>query len=308
MGYIQQGAGFPEDFERVSFALTEGEVSDPVKTDAGLHLIQLLAIELETFAPFEELRDGITEQIQIRDARAQYVNLLEQAADLSFNAADLQAPADELNLTIKTSLPVAKGGLMADVEDGRSIFDNQSVIDALYSDEVLLDSVNSELIEISDDRSIIVRVKEVFEPKQLAISEVSSDIAQRLTVQQAAKALSAQESNIRESLDLGLSFSDAAIQQGATLSTGFFSRNSSVLEQGLVSQIFSIPRNELGIQSFVASNGDIYLFELLSVDQDDEQMNAAVLASLKQQLLTMGGQQDVAYYMQSLKQSAEIKR
>ena len=197
---------------------------------------------------------------------------------------------------------------MADVEDNNSIFDNQSVIDALYSDEVLLDSVNSELIEISDDRSIIVRVKEVFEPKQLAISEVSSDIAQRLTVQQAAKELSVQESNIRDSLDLGLSFSDAAKQQGATLSTGFFSRNSSVLEQGLVSQIFSIPRNELGIQSFAASNGDIYLFELLSVDQDNEQMNAALLASLKQQLLTMGGQQDVAYYMQSLKQSAEIKR
>ena len=222
LGYIQQGAGFPEDFERVSFSLLEGDVSDPVKTDAGLHLIQLLAIELETFAPFEELRDAITEQIQIRDARVQYVNLLEQAADLSFNAADLQAPADELNLTVKTSLPVAKSGLMADVEGGNSIFDNQSVIDALYSDEVLLDSVNSELIEISDDRSIIVRVKEVFEPKQLAISEVSSDIAQRLTVQQAAKALSVQESNIRESLDLGLSFSDAAKQQGATLSTGFF--------------------------------------------------------------------------------------
>ena len=81
-----------------------------------------------------------------------------------------------------------------------------------------------------------------------------------------------------------------------------------MLEQGLVSQIFSIPRNELGIQSFAASNGDIYLFELLSVDQDNEQMNAALLASLKQQLLTMGGQQDVAYYMQSLKQLAEIKR
>ena len=126
---------------------------------------------------------------------------------MSFNAADLQAPADELNLTIKTSLPVTKSGLIADVEDANTIFDNQSVIDALYSDEVLLDSVNSELIEISDDRSIIVRVKEVFEPKQLAITEVRSDITQRLTVQQAAKALSAQESNIRESLDLGLSLS-----------------------------------------------------------------------------------------------------
>jgi len=308
LGYIQQGSGFPEDFERVSFSLLEGEVSNPVKTDAGMHLIQLLAIELETFPPFEDLRDAITEQIQIRDARVQYVNLLEQAADLSFNAADLQVPADELNLTVKTSMPVTKSGLMADVEDGNSIFDNQSVIDALYSDEVLLDSVNSELIEISDDRSIIVRVKEVFEPKQLAISEVSSDIAQRLTVQQAAKALRVQESNIKESLDLGLSFSDAAKKQGATLLTGFFSRNSSVLEQDLVSQIFSIPRNELGIQSFTATNGDIYLFELLSVDQDDEQMKPALLASLKQQLLTMGGQQDVAYYMQSLKQSAEIKR
>ena len=164
LGYIQQGAGFPEDFERCQFSLLEGEVSNPVKTEAGMHLIQLLAIELETFPPFEDLRDAITEQIQIRDARVQYVNLLEQAADLSFNAADSQAPADELNLTVKTSMPVTKSGLMADVEDGNSIFDNQSVIDALYSDEVLLDSVNSELIEISDDRSIIVRVKEVFEP------------------------------------------------------------------------------------------------------------------------------------------------
>ncbi len=197
---------------------------------------------------------------------------------------------------------------MADVEDGSGIFDNQLVIDILYSDEVLLDGVNSELIELSDDRSIIVRVKEVYEPKQLAVSEVASDIAQRLTVQQAAVALSAQEGNVRESIDQGLSFSDAAEQQGAVLSKGAFSRNSSELEQGLVSQIFSIPRNELGIQSFVASNGDIYLFELLSVDQDDEQMNTVVLASLKQQLLTMGGQQEVAYYMQSLKQLAEIKR
>jgi hypothetical protein len=151
-------------------------------------------------------------------------------------------------------------------------------------------------------------LKEVYEPKQLAVSEVASDIAQRLTVQQAAVALSAQEGNVRESIDQGLSFSDAAEQQGAVLSKGAFSRNSSELEQGLVSQIFSIPRNELGIQSFVASNGDIYLFELLSVDQDDEQMNTVVLASLKQQLLTMGGQQEVAYYMQSLKQLAEIKR
>ncbi|HCH19883.1 MAG TPA: hypothetical protein DEX33_00680, partial [Cellvibrionales bacterium] len=152
------------------------------------------------------------------------------------------------------------------------------------------------------------RVKEVYEPKQLAVSEVASDIAQRLTVQQAAVVLSAQEGNVRESLDQGLSFSDAAEQQGSVLSRATFSRNSSELEQGLVSQVFSIPRNELGIQSFVASNGDIYLFELLSIDQDDEQMNAAALTSLKQQLLTMGGQQEVGYYMQSLKQSAEIKR
>ena len=81
-----------------------------------------------------------------------------------------------------------------------------------------------------------------------------------------------------------------------------------MLEQGLVSQIFSIPRNDPSIQSFPASNGDIYLFELLSIDQDDEQMDAAVLESLKQQFLTMGGQQDVAYYMESLKQLADIKR
>ncbi len=309
LGYIQQGAGFPKEFEQASFALEEGQVSEPVKTEAGLHLIKLLAIETEALAPIDDLREEITEQLQIREARAQYVSVLEQAADLSFNAADLQMPSEELNLTIKTSLPVSKSGLTSETDESdNSLFSQVSVIDMLYSDDVLLDGVNSELIELSDDRSVIVRVKEVFEPKQLPLADVESDIMQRIILQQALAVVSAQEAQIRESLSNGLSFDDAVKEQGYELVNGSISRNASTLEQALVTQMFSISRNEVDIQSFVSSNGDLVLFELIAVDQDNEQFDASAIATLKQQLLSMGGQQDVSNYMQSLKYSADIKR
>ncbi|HCX26644.1 MAG TPA: hypothetical protein DHT34_02760, partial [Cellvibrionales bacterium] len=39
LGYAQQDGTYPEAFENAIFALALNEVSEPIETDAGLHLV-----------------------------------------------------------------------------------------------------------------------------------------------------------------------------------------------------------------------------------------------------------------------------
>jgi parvulin-like peptidyl-prolyl isomerase len=66
LGPIQKGQLVPE-FEKVAFALRDGEISDPVKTQFGWHIIQVEITPART-TPFEEARAQIV-QSQLQQKR-----------------------------------------------------------------------------------------------------------------------------------------------------------------------------------------------------------------------------------------------
>lgn len=92
LGTFQRGRMVPA-FEEAAFALEPGEVSDPVETQFGFHIIR--TDEKGQVAPpaFEQVETQVRDAL-IRDTQARYINELKQAATIERSEA-LQPPADE---------------------------------------------------------------------------------------------------------------------------------------------------------------------------------------------------------------------
>ena len=310
LGYAQQDGTYPEAFEEAIFSLALNEVSEPIETDAGLHLITVNDIDVNDMPSIDQAREEIIEQLQIRAAQAKYVAILEQAADLAFNAADLDEPAKMLDLEVKTSTPISRNGPVESVA-AASLLNDKRILDAAFSSDVLLDGVNSDMVELAPDHSVILRVKEVFEPRQLELNEVVAQITPIVLREKASAQLQLLEQTIVADIAQGSTLDDAAKRAGYTASLSTLSRNTTDVAFDLLRAAFEAPRvSKAGeeVLSLVSDSGDVYLYSIVSVVTKEDQSNEEEQQLFLQQLQNIVGQQDVLTYMQALETSAEIER
>ncbi len=75
LGFFGKGKMVPE-FEKAAFALKEGEVSSPVKTQFGWHIIKATGRKEARTKPFEEVKDEITAKLTQEKQKKAYEDLL----------------------------------------------------------------------------------------------------------------------------------------------------------------------------------------------------------------------------------------
>jgi peptidyl-prolyl cis-trans isomerase SurA len=82
LGWFRRGV-MVKEFERIAFALKVGEVSDPVRTTFGFHVIKVEERRAVGVKPFEEMKDQLRERLlhdQLDKYTDQYVQELKQSA------------------------------------------------------------------------------------------------------------------------------------------------------------------------------------------------------------------------------------
>ena len=298
------GTAFPVEIEEALNLLELNEVSSPVVSEFGVHLVKLTQAEDNSFPDFEEARDRIERELTNSEVERLYSERLQDLANLAFETGDLLTIEEQLALDIRETEPTPRSG-------GTGIFSNLDLVNAAYSDEVLLDGNNSDVVELSDSQSAVVRALTYREASVLPLEEVEAEIAvilrtemERNSVQELGSEL---VSTLEENLPIDELLAENDLQWIEELEV---ERNSFAVNREIVNEVFSlpVPDSELNRSDITLSNGTFVVIELTqvnegSVDAIPEEQVTTLIESVKTDL----GNNDFQAYMSSLRESSDIQ-
>jgi peptidyl-prolyl cis-trans isomerase D len=299
---FSSGDTFPDEFETALSSLEIGEISGAVRTDAGTHFIKLISIQQQTFS-FDEERERITEEL-MRDATSDLlVEKLELMKELSFNADSLADVAEDVGLALEKTELFSRGG-------GTGVAAIPDVISASFSSEVLDDGYASEVLELGDDRYLVLKLAEYVDARQLELAEVSDRVRQSLTEEILQELMQDKGSRVLEELRAGDSIESVAKAGDYEWQVGLsVSRRSQEIDQEITSRVFSMPSPDSDVvsDSFYLNNGDLMVASLSKVNSGS--LAAApkeVIVSLTDALELIGSNRDMQAFQQTLINQADI--
>ena len=179
LGVIRPGT-MAKPFEDAVFVMGEGEISEPVRTQYGFHVIRLDRITESRVQPLDQVRSEIEAEVRRLRAEEQFNELAEILGSTVFEQPDsLEPAADHLGVKVMRSEWFTQ-------DAGTGIAEFQVVRDAAFGNEVLIDGLNSELIEIDQDNLVAVRKVDYRARRQLDLDEARPGLENRLRAVEAS--------------------------------------------------------------------------------------------------------------------------
>ncbi|TAA42733.1 SurA N-terminal domain-containing protein [Corallincola spongiicola] len=182
LDWFERGT-YGEDFDDASFALAVGDVSAPVETTNGIHLIKLLDVKPSVQQPLAEVTDSIALQLKKQKAESDFIELQTAMTNVAFEVPDtLEDAANAAGLEVQKTALFSR-------ESAPAPFNNGELLNAAFSETVLLEGLNSDAIEVGGEQVIIVRLLEHKPSAQLTFDEVKpqllTDVKRRLAGEKA---------------------------------------------------------------------------------------------------------------------------
>ncbi|WP_095078895.1 SurA N-terminal domain-containing protein [Pseudomonas sp. Irchel s3h17] len=299
LGYAGQGVYDPA-FETALYALNKDQVSAPVRTDYGFHLIKLLGVEAPEVPSFDSLKGKLTREAKTQQVEQRFVEATKQLEDASFEASDLAQPAADLKLIVHTSAPFGREG-------GEGVTANRAVIAAAFSPEVLNEGANSTAIELDPETVIVLRAKEHRKPEQLPLASVDAAIRGQLVKEHASAAAKTKADELVASLRDG----KTALGSLSWKVTEAATRGQEGVDPAVLQALFRMPKpaakDKPSFSSVTLPDGSLVIVRLNGVNEAAAPTEEEK-AQYRRFLASRVGQQDFAAYRKQLESEADVKR
>ncbi|KIQ04863.1 MULTISPECIES: SurA N-terminal domain-containing protein [Pseudomonas] len=299
LGYAGKGVYDPA-FEDALYALNKDEVSAPVRSEFGWHLIKLLGVQAPEVPTLASMKDKLEADLKAQRVEQRFVEATKQLEDAAFESSDLVQPAQELGLKVQTSEPFGRQG-------GQGLASNRQVLQAAFSQEVLEDGSNSGAIELDPSTLVVVRVKEHRKPQQLTLEQVSDSIRGQLTQTRASEAAKAAGEALVAELRDGKAQAEGGDWQVVEAAT----RNQEGVDPAVLQALFRMPKPTGDASEFTGvtlGNGDFVVVRLKGVSEPEQALSDEEKAMYRRFLASRSGQQDFAAFRKQLESKADIER
>ena len=305
LGFNPQGTFFPE-FEEAAFGLSLEQVSEPVETEIGYHIIKLLELNQAVELTLDDVRVEVEQRYRMDETRDEFLTSSSLLAELLFEAIDLEVPAAQLGLKVQSTGNVSR-------ESENFLMVNNSVAIAAFSADVLIDGNNSDLLELTDSQHVGIRVEEHSPSVTRPLAEVTEDIRYILQRSKAESLAEIRADSIVEAINGGSLSQYVANEFGLNwVVAPSLSRASRDIDPLVMREAFKLPRpaddkESLGIA--ILPNGDSVVLRVSKVtNRPSKELIEAEVASVRENLSSQLGRIDFQELEDSLMEEASIER
>lgn len=302
IGYTD-GSAFPQPIEAALETLALNEISEPVVTEFGVHVVKLTEDAENVYQAFEEISDRIERELKSAEVDLLFAERIEDMSNLAFETGDLITISEQLGLEIQSADSVPRAG-------SSGLFANQALVTAAFSDEVMLEGNNSDVIEIGDNQAVVLRVQQFNESAVLPLDDVMGEISVILRTQMEREAVQSLGEELliaaEEGGDVDALLADNELEW---LDAGNISRNDFSVNREVIDHVFTMaaPESESIVSSVSLANGTFVLVELNQVNPGEfsaipEPERNRLVDSLQSDL----GVSDYQSFLVSLREDSDI--
>lgn len=263
LSWFERGVMDPA-FDNAAFLLTKAEpLSTVVKTQFGYHIIKLLDVEKAQTLPLADVQKQVESAVIHEKTNDLYYELQQKLGDVAFESPD--------------SLDEAAGAIGSDVlhtvlfsaEKAPSVLADKSVLRTVFDADFRDEGMNSELIELSDSKSIVVRVNEYKSAAAQPLSEVSDVITAQIKAEKAQVKAQDFVKSIAAKLNANESVASLLAEKNIEFSSDLtFTRYNRDYDYKVIQKVFKLvkPNADQVTRDWVTtSNGDFAVIELSKV-------------------------------------------
>ncbi|MCE9684986.1 SurA N-terminal domain-containing protein [Shewanella sp. AS16] len=281
-------------FDKALFSVNKGEHSGVVKSNYGFHIIKTLDIQPGAVVDFAQVKDKILAQVNEKKAVDVFYSLQSKLADTSYEVPDtLSETAKAVGAEVQTTALFSRDTVPA-------LLNKPELVKAAFSEPVLQDGLNSDVIELEPHHVVVVRMKEHQNAGTKSLEQVKAGIVERL---QQDKANEAARAKAQEYL--------AQVKAGETdglplIAKAKLARSERGLDSALVAKAFQMPllSDAQSVDTVGLATG--YALVLLDKVNQAEAVDAGMLSALKQRLNAQYSEADYRALIALLKAKGEV--
>ncbi|MFO6422342.1 peptidylprolyl isomerase [Motilimonas sp. KMU-193] len=263
LDWFEQGVMDP-DFEAAAFALEQvGDTSEVVKSEFGYHIIKLLEVEADAAAPLADVEDKIAATLKHDQAMEVFYDKLQKLSETAFEVPDsLTEAADAAGLKVQQT-----GLFSRATAEGE--FAEQVVLAQAFSESLREEQLNSEVIELTPEKVMVIRVTD-YKPQQVkTLDEVKPELELRLQREKALTAANdyadALMAKLAQGVDVTAELEEAQLSFTELTTVSRMDPGASPEVARTVFTLAKPKENEIVRSKVTLMNGDVSIVELHKV-------------------------------------------
>ncbi len=240
----------PDEIVNAVFNLKKNEISKPIQSTFGWHIVKLIDKKKKNEVTYEEVKNSFKNEILLDKGKEAVFDLQDELEDLLSSGSTFEEISETLDVTLIKAQMIDRSGIK---KNGKvnSKFQDERILRTIFNQ-----SLNEEgnIINIDKDEGLAISiVTEIVEPKQLSLEEsleeVKSELSNKLKKEKAMKKANKIQRTIKTDKDFRIMAKKNNLEIKGVKPFTRILPDSSDLPIPLISKIFESRLNDVNIET-----------------------------------------------------------